>query len=116
MKDLSDEEISKMLENIKEHLSNLPRKRRRELIITCPLCGREGILKLKKRGANYKFYIEHWIVHGEDRESLPLHKKNDKCLVTFHDEDLFREILSIYLENFEPTPEFYEWLEFYGFL
>ncbi len=91
-------------------------RRRRKLVITCPKCNRKGILKLVKKGRNYRFQIEHWILYGDDPAQLSARQRTEKCLITFHDEELFRKILNIYVERFDLSPNFRKWLEFYEIL
>ena len=114
--EISEEEIKEILENLSSVNLETTSRKSKEAIITCPMCNRKGILKLIRRGRNYKFHIEHWIVHGPDPGLLTLRQRTDKCSITFHDEGLFKEVLKTYMERFEIPSKFREWLEFYGFL
>ncbi|MBE8540392.1 hypothetical protein [Geoglobus acetivorans] len=114
--EISEEEIQKILENLKNVIPKGSSRKSKDNIITCPICNRKGILRLVKKGRNYRFHIEHWIVYGSDPDFLTLRQRTDKCPITFHDEELFKEVLKIYMERFELSHNFRKWLEFYGFL
>jgi len=67
------------------------------IIDRCPICGRKGVIRLKRRSSTrIRFDIEHWILYSDQRDAIPsMRQRNDYCRVDPEDE-LFEVLLKEY--------------------
>lgn len=82
--------------NTSEKLFKLSKWKKGIIIDRCPICGRKGIVRLRKKASlRLRLDIEHWILYADQKEMISsVRNRNDRCRIEEGDElfeILFRE-------------------------